>query len=535
MARIDSILSILVQQGANELRLGTDREPKMFAYGAQKKLSLPVTPDDLLRHLLGDILSPEREQTIRAKGRVEAAHDAGALGAFQVTITARDGNPALLDVVMLKGARSAATAQTPTPSAESHAHAPRRAIDDEIGALERAPIAPAPSAHVPASVDAEASSRREAAGESARAPAPSAVEPSQAALPEALVSLIARAAALRASDVHLLDGCAPSVRVDGDLRPLPEHVVPSVAALLAGTLDEAARARLASGRSADVAIAVEGVGRVRGNVYRASTGMAAALRILRRNAPSLASLHLPMSLDSLVDLPHGLVIVCGPTGSGKSTTLAALAQEALRRRSIMLLTLEDPIECELTPGARSLVRQRQIGRDVRDFATGLRDALREDPDVMLIGEMRDAESISLALTAAETGHLVLTSLHSRSAASAVERIIDVYAPERQAQVRVQLADALRAVVAQRLLPRARGEGRLPAMEVLRATHNVASLVREGRTAQIASAIQAGRHEGMLALERCLADMASNGQITVEDARTVANEPTSLSLYLAKRE
>jgi twitching motility protein PilT len=242
---------------------------------------------------------------------------------------------------------------------------------------------------------------------------------------------------------------------------------------------------------------------------------------------------MPVPLDDLVSLPNGLVLVCGATGSGKSTTLAALAQEALRRRSIVLTTLEDPIEYGLVASDSSILRRRQVGRDVADFPTGLRDALREDPDVILVGEMRDPQTIGLALTAAETGHLVISSLHAPSAASAVERIVDAYAPERQAQIRVQLADALRAVVAQWLLPRAQGGGRLPVVEVLRVTHAVASLVREGKTAQIASAIQSGRREGMLALERCLADRVQAGEIRVEDARALANDPGSLTMYLAR--
>ncbi|RYE93402.1 MAG: type IV pili twitching motility protein PilT, partial [Myxococcales bacterium] len=240
----------------------------------------------------------------------------------------------------------------------------------------------------------------------------------------------------------------------------------------------------------------------------------------------------PVPLDDLVDLPHGLVIVTGPTGAGKSTTLAALAQETLKRRSTLLITLEDPIEYSFSAESRgSLVRQRQVGREVASFAAGLRDALREDPDVLLVGEMRDPESIAMALTAAETGHLVLTSLHSRSAAGAVERIVDAYPPERQRQVRVQLADSLRAVVAQRLVPRARGPGRLPALEVLRSTHAVASHIREGKTEQLASAIQTGRREGMIPLERCLADLVRAGQIGPDAARAVANDTTALAEYL----
>jgi twitching motility protein PilT len=179
------------------------------------------------------------------------------------------------------------------------------------------------------------------------------------------------------------------------------------------------------------------------------------------------------------------------------------------------------------------VRRRWIGRDAPDFASGLRDALREDPDVILVGEMRDPETISLALTAAETGHLVLSSIHSRSTASAVERIVDSYPPERQRQVRVQLAESLRAVVAQRLLPRARGGGRVVAVEVLRGTRAVASLIREGKTEQLATALQSGQREGMITLERCLANLVQAGDLKIDDAKGAANDPDSLGVYLGK--
>jgi len=294
-------------------------------------------------------------------------------------------------------------------------------------------------------------------------------------------------------------------------------------------------ASLLRGSSADAGVDAPGIGRARLHVFRTSEGLAAAVRLLPASAPSLASLQLPMPLEDLIALPHGLVLVCGATGSGKSTTLAALAQEALRRRSIVLSTLEDPIEHGLVASESSLVRRRQVGRDTPDFASGLRDALREDPDVLLVGEMRDPDTIGLALTAAETGHLVLSSLHSGSAASAVERIVDAYPPGRQAQIRIQLADSLRAVVVQRLLPRARGGSRIVALEVLRVTHAVASMVRDGKTAQLSTAMQSGRREGMISLERCLADRVQAGEVRLEDARAASNDPASLSLYMAKPE
>jgi twitching motility protein PilT len=226
------------------------------------------------------------------------------------------------------------------------------------------------------------------------------------------------------------------------------------------------------------------------------------------------------------------VLICGQTGSGKSTTLAALVQHALQARPLVLVTLEDPIEYVIQPMRPSgLVRQREVGRHVRDFATGLRDALREDPDILLIGEMRDPETISLALTAAETGHLVFASLHSRTAPSAVERIVDTYPPERQRQIRVQLADALRAVISQRLIPTADGKGRMPAVELLRVTHGVAHLIRDGRTAQIVSALQSGGGEGMQVLERSLVDLVRAKHIRREAAVAAANDASTLNEYL----
>ncbi len=505
MARIDSLLAIVNQQSANELRMGTDREPKMLAYGAAKRLSIPTTPEDTLRDLLGEILSPEREQAMRAKGRIEVTYEAGALGSFQVTLAAREGG---FDAIFLKGGRgrAAPVERAPVPEAPRPAPLPvRDAPPPPSVPLARAVAPPAVPSRPVHEIEPGAASR--------------------------LSRYVGTAASLRASDLHLADGEPPCVRVDGVLHRLDLAAGVDVAAVLG--LGDAERAHLAAGDSIDFGSEIPDVGRVRVHVFQSSEGLAAAVRLLPRAAPSLGSLHLPLPLEDLAELPHGLVLVCGATGSGKSTTLAALAQEALRRRSILLTTLEDPIEFALAPPDTSLVRRRQVGRDVRDFTTGLRDALREDPDVLLLGEMRDKDTIGLAMTAAETGHLVLSSLHSRSAASAIERIVDVFPAAAHGQIRTQLADSLRAVVVQRLVPRARGEGRLPAIEVLRVTHAVGALIREGKTSQIASALQSGKREGMLSLERCLADRVQAGEIRIEDARAVANEPASLATYLGR--
>ena len=345
-----------------------------------------------------------------------------------------------------------------------------------------------------------------------------------AALPPALTALLTRARAMGASDVHLGPRQAPIVRVNGALAVL-DDAPPCEATALLGD-------RPLGETSVDRALELPGVGRLRVNVYRSSEGVCAAVRLLRRDAPDLAALNLPPQLAPLTELPHGLVLACGPTGCGKSTTLAALVQHALQTRARVVVTLEDPIEYRLRPQRPAgLVRQREVGTHVRDFATGLRDALREDPDILLIGEMRDAETIGLALTAAETGHLVFASLHSRTAPSAIERVVDTYPPERQRQVRVQLAEALRAVVAQRLLPTADGSGVVPAAEILRVTHGVANLIREHRTAQLVSALQSGGADGMLVLERHLAELVRAGRISRDTALAAANDAATLQDFL----
>lgn len=497
MARIDSLLSLLEHQGADELRLGTDREPKTFALGNPKRLSIPSTPEGTLRELLGEILTPERERAMAERGHLEVDYETPAVGAFHVKFSARPGGG--FDVVFRRGAAAPANGAG-LPFAVDPAQSLSTAGDSGGDAVANA---------------------HPDAGRLAGAGRPA---------PTSLARLAGEAKALRASDLHLADGRVPMVRVDGRLRRLGEHSV-DLGALL--TLDPSQREALARGCSSDLALDVADVGRMRVHVFSAADGLSAAVRLLPGLAPSIESLQLPLPIDDLVELSHGLVLICGASGSGKSTTLAALAREALRRRSIVLTTLEDPIEYALEMSDTSVVRRRQIGRDVPDFATGLRDALREDPDVLLVGEMRDPETIGLALTAAETGHLVLSSLHSGSAASAIERIVDAYAPGRQQQIRVQLADSLRAVVAQRLLPRARGTGRVAAVEVLRVTHAVGCLIREGKTPQIATALQSGKRERMISLERCLADLVHAGEVTLEDARSVANERESLAMYLTR--
>jgi twitching motility protein PilT len=514
MARIDSILAIVVQQGANELRVGTDREPKMLAQGALKRFSMPETSEETLRELLGELLTPEREEAMRDRGRVDLAYVTEAGVAFQVTLAGRPGGG--FDALFFRAPPRGA----PPPGAPA-----RKAM---------LTAATAPAAFAP--VGLVSPSERELVATSSRRVEAAHVAAASPSVPWSLslrdVTLVHRALAAGATDLHLIEGAPPVIRVDGRLLPLDEEPVVELVRGVLG-LEAEAEAALLRGASIEVSAEVDVDKRARVHLYRAAAGVAAAIRFFGRTPTSLASLNLPVPLEDLVDLPHGLVLVCGATGSGKSTTLAALAQEALRRRSVVLVTLEDPIEYTLAGHEASIVRQRQIGRDVPDFAAGLRDALREDPDVLVVGEMRDPETIALALTAAETGHLVFATLHSGGVVSAVERIVDATPRERQGQIRTQLAEALRAVIAQRLLPRARGGGRVPAVEVLRVNHAAASLIREAKTSQLASAIQAGRREGMITLERSLADRVLAGEVRMVDARAAANDAESFALHVGK--
>ncbi len=497
MKPIDSVLRIMVQDGATELRLASDRAPQMFRGDVGLPLTIPATSTKMLQGLLDDLWT-SRAAALGEQRSLSFSYASDELGDFAVTLQ-QEADGALKVFFRRDGEPLAPVAQV---------------VRSEV---------PPPSVLRPAPAGEDEAS--------AAAPDPRAggSDEQRNALPADMIALLARAASMGASDVHLGEDRPPIVRVDGELRLLEGAGAPDPAALVGGP---AQLAQVRGGHSVDRALDVAAVGRLRVNVYASDGGLCAAIRILRREAPALRDLDLPKSLESLVDLQHGLVIVCGSTGSGKSTTLAALGQQALRARARVLISLEDPIEYLIRPGREAgLVRQREIGPHAHDFATGLRDALREDPDILLVGEMRDSETISLALTAAETGHLVLTSLHSRTAASAVERIVDTYPPERQRQIRVQLADALRAVVSQRLVARANGKGRVAAVELLRVTYAVANLIRDGRTAQITSALQASGDGGMLPLERSLADLVRSNTITRETAVAVANDPSTLAEYL----
>jgi twitching motility protein PilT len=338
-----------------------------------------------------------------------------------------------------------------------------------------------------------------------------------------------------ASDLHLTVGSPPVVRVRGDLRPLEN--VPAVTEeqahqLLYRMLTTEQQKRLEIDRQIDVSHAIPGVARFRVNVFFQSGSLGAAFRLIPAVIKTLEELGLPESLHELTERPRGLVLVTGPTGSGKSTTLACLVDEINRTRPDHILTIEDPIEF-IHPHKRCIVNQREIGTDAPSFADALRAALRQDPDVILLGEMRDLETISIALTAAETGHLVFGTLHTRSAPGSIDRIIDVFPAAQQNQVRTQIAGALEAVVTQSLLPTSDGVGRAAVTEILLPDDAVRNLIRTGKIEQIYSVMQTSSQRGMQTMEQALSQLVLRGAVDKDLAVANSSYPEQLLALLER--
>lgn len=514
MIQLDALLRLMVKHGGDELVIESGAAPRFFAAGAPLRLFLRPLAADRHQALLDELLSAEARGALIEAGRTSVGHAVPELGAFTVDVRGVGGE-------RIRIVRVIDEDEAPAASADPGGSAGVGAAGGEVPSGASGASVSAPG--VPSAPTSAQGTPPMPSAPPALAPSPSGghgAEPrAHTEPPEGLVALLSYASEVRASDLHLSSGQPAVLRIDGQLSTLGDAPV-DAEQLVLPLLDAEGQARLQRSGSVDLAIQTQRGDRFRGHVYHHDGGLAVAFRVLRPVAPPFAGLGLPPTLLGCAGLSHGLVLFCGPTGSGKSTTMAALIREALSARRGLLITLEDPIEYTFTAGQGSLVRQRQIGRHVPDFPSGLRDALREDPDVLLVGEMRDPVTIALALTAAETGHLVFASLHSRTAPSAIERIVDAYPPERQRQVRVQLADALRMVISQRLLPRADGTGRVPAVEILSVTVGAANLIREGKTPQLVSVIQTGSAQGMIPLERSVRELVQRKVITEETARSI---------------
>jgi twitching motility protein PilT len=332
-----------------------------------------------------------------------------------------------------------------------------------------------------------------------------------------------------ASDLHVTTGTPPVIRVRGEVERLHHFdalTAEETQSLLYRILSSEQQKHLELKRQLDFSHSIPGLARFRVNVYFQREALGAAFRLIPTELKTLEELGIPSTLHTLAEKPRGLVLVTGPTGSGKSTTLAALIDEINRNRSEHILTIEDPIEF-LHRHKRCIVNQREIGTDATTFADALRAALRQDPDVILVGEMRDLETISTALTAAETGHLVFGTLHTQSAPSTIDRIIDVFPPEQQEQVRIQIASSLQGVVTQALLPTADGMGRVPALEILLPDDAVRNLIRQGKVEQIYSVMQTNAGRGMQTMEQSLGELITRRVVTLEVGLSRSSRPQQL--------
>ena len=331
-----------------------------------------------------------------------------------------------------------------------------------------------------------------------------------------------------ASDVHLTVGIPPKMRVNGNLITMdyPKLLPVDTLDVLIDVMSEVQRDRFEDRGEYDMSFSIPNCGRFRVNAYKQRGSVGLAFRLVGTKVPAPEELGVPDSVIDLYQRKRGLVLVTGPTGSGKSTTLAAIIDKINNNRDAHVITLEDPIEY-LHQHKMSMVNQREIGLDSDNYASALRAALREDPDVILVGEMRDLETISVAITAAETGHLVLSTLHTIGAASTVDRIIDVFPPHQQQQIRIQLSNVLEAVISQQLIPTSDGRGRVAAFEVMHANHAVRNLVREGKSHQLASVMQTNRKMGMITMDEAIVQLYYDGKIDRDMAIQFAQDPDSM--------
>jgi twitching motility protein PilT len=504
MAAIDSLLSLMDAQQASGLVLRV-RESPVLVGGKGRGLTMPPLNRQTIDIFAGEVLSAEERERLTSAGLCEKVYRSEKYGSFAVEARLSGDN------LSLKLNRGTAKVTRPAPAPVPAPAAPVVPV-----ALKSAPQVsePAPD-HADAVVDQHARS----------------------AAATRLTQTIAQAARGKVSDIIVSAGQPLWIRSSDGLAAASDDTVSEseIRAWVETLCNPTHRRVLEQAGSVDLPweapdLDGQGAQRFRLNVFTQTHGLAIALRPINRRAPSLAELNLPDSLSSLASASGGLVLVVGPTGSGKSTTLAALVETVNRTRARHVITLEDPIEFVYQP-RRCLIHQREIGTHVESFASGLRAALRECPDIVLVGEMRDRETVSLALTAAETGHLVLSTLHSGSAAMAIDRIIDIFPEHQQAQIRQQVAGALRAVLTQQLLQGVAPGTRIPAIELLTANYAVGALIREGKTHQLPTQIQTGREDGMIPFEASLFDLLRAGRITRDVALAAARAPIELQRRL----
>jgi twitching motility protein PilT len=529
MAAIDSLLMLMDAQQASGVVLRT-RETPVLIGGKGRGLTMPPLDRQTIETFVEEVLSADDLAKLRATGGCDTSYRSDRHGAFTVEAQASG------DKLSLKLRRGAAGMAKPAAPPAASASGAFPAAPPTISAMPSIAVA-ATDSPAPAQPGTQAPVQLSPQTIEVAETAQAADDPTRAVLAARLAGSIARAAGKDVSDLILSAGQPLWIRSADGLRAASSASISAVdiRAFVDTLLDPPRRQILERTGSVDVAwqapeIDDEGGQRFRINVFTQTHGLAVALRPVNRRAPSFVELNLPDSIGDLATATGGLVLVVGPTGSGKSSTLAAMVETVNRTRDRHIITIEDPIEY-VYQTRRCLIHQREVGTHVESFAGGLRAALRECPDIILVGEMRDRETVAMALTAAETGHLVLSTLHSGSAPMAIDRIVDIFPEHQQAQIRQELAGSLRAVLTQQLLPGVRPGTRFPAIELLTINYAVGALIREGKTHQLATQIQTGRDDGMIAFEASLVELVRTGRIARETALGAAHDPVELQRRL----
>jgi twitching motility protein PilT len=477
--------------------------------------------------------SPDESSALKARQAGAAAH----------MPRSRETSPLVDKVLTLLGTSSVVTAAVAAPKegpAETYGIPGPVASSAGYGIPE--PVAPSESTTAAAPSYAAAPSPAPLPGYStpvaAAPPAAQKVEPTSADSGDAphiddlLWTMINRGG----SDLHITVGSPPGVRLRGEIVPIEDQrpLTPrDTQTMILNLLSEEQRRRFETELELDFAYSIPGVSRFRANVFQQRNSMGAVFRVIPLNIPTMADLNLPKVCKYLADRPRGLVLVTGPTGSGKSTTLAAMVDHINTSRACHIITMEDPIEF-MHKNKKAYVNQREVGEDTHSFASALKRVLRQDPDVILVGEMRDLETIGAAITAAETGHLVLATLHTTGGPETVDRIIDVFPPHQQQQVRMQLSTSLEGVLSQVLLRSTDGKSRVMAMEIMLGVPAIANLIREGKTHQMTTIIQGGAQLGMQTLDQHLKGLLQAGKITYEEAMSKAQNPRELQQMVGKK-
>ena len=561
MRVIDFYVPHLVRQAARSMRVGSD-QPVAFVFddGQEQRSSKPLDHATVLR-LVQEAAPPETFVALRRSDEARFSYTSPEGTAVEVAVRI-EGPQTWTVAVVLAGASATRGLELTLASVPGRRPAARPdaiALGPELGAPRAAPVAAAPSATpaavvAPAPRGAPAPVATPAAKASPPAVAPPAAAPSPAAPPargpapfmriqavetplvaDSIDTLLEGLRARGASDVHIVAERPPLARVAGALRPMGELLsAAEVERLVLPIVPARLRPDLTANGAVDFSFESPGAGRSRVNLGRQRTGLKAVFRLIPRTTPTIESLGLPPDLRKVMEHHQGLVVITGPTGHGKTTTLAALVDLINSETTHHVITVEDPVEY-VHERKRAMMSQREVGSHTRSFHAALKGSLREDPDVIVVGELRDTETVRIALSASETGHLVIGTMNTPSAAKTIDRLIDLFPPGDQPQVRMTLAGGLRLVVSQRLVPRLDGQGMAVAVELLPGMVPLWNLIRDGKTFQIPSLQQRGKGLGIIRLDDSLVDLVKNGVTSLESAREVADSPDEVTAAVERKD